>query len=833
MCMMKNANMLGILAIVLALTLIPPSVSAVKSVKIGLPSNVDPFYTEFANNVGFQWQGGLSGGFNLSWSDGFVFLQPKLKHVNGNEYTPAEVKALIPEVNFQMFQTNMGSHWKFAINMSNIPVGQQGNFDRLIFELTDSAGVTPQDYRKVGNNVIIKDKYAFNFFDLFESFTIEFINKSRVEFGNIQANIVDGTLFIDPYVQPYPYNDGYLERDEYGVFDVYLTDNTLRVGNNDASTDLIYRAYLKFNTTVIDPWDELVNATFHLTVNAETCGAGNSSVFWVQSIADYVDLGESDWSVTSEDLNPFYFAPDNSTGDYIVNVSDGIVKGGITAFRLKGTYEQYGGVNCFIKVRSNESANEPYIEIYWNDGSPDTYPPAVTIHSPQNTTYYDNHAVSLDVSANETVTQWYYDLNGAGNQTFTPNITITAQNGSNHVIVWAKDEYDNWGFEEVYFTFQDNLPVVVIFEPENTSYECHGFDMPLKVGSSEAMDSWFYDLNGLGNVSFVPNSTLSSGDLHCGGNTLIVCANDTTGNWDCETVHFTVTMIVGNETIALALYYAPFAQVGVQQTIYAIVKGGGLNYQLASVEIELDNSTAYMVWDNATESYIVYWIPSENGDYPFLVSAVANNTVNATGSIKVATPFNVTVRLWNNINMTPTSRYRNEFAWIYMTRELSPTLKRLFGRDRFACPPQGIDECYWHGKYVNGTAVVTLYEEGNYSIYIIGNNVKFQQVMPSGAVVDCEFCEPWVIQTRFRLNLGDYYLDEPEEIDLYYSTTELYVFGAVFGVFASWLGFIVIAGIGVAFFFILLFATHSLKSALAGLLLLPTIIYLILTLTLW
>jgi hypothetical protein len=49
------------------------------------------------------------------------------------------------------------------------------------------------------------------------------------------------------------------------------------------------------------------------------------------------------------------------------------------------------------------------------------------------------------------------------NQTFSPNITITAANGSNHLIVWANDSSQNYGFSEVYFTLVPALHPVGIY----------------------------------------------------------------------------------------------------------------------------------------------------------------------------------------------------------------------------------------------------------------------------------------------------------------------------------------------------------------------------------
>jgi hypothetical protein len=74
---------------------------------------------------------------------------------------------------------------------------------------------------------------------------------------------------------------------------------------------------------------------------------------------------------------------------------------------------------------------------------------------------------------------------------------------------------------------------------------------------------------------------------------------------------------------------------------------------------------------------------------------------------------------------------------------------------------------------------------------------------------------------------------EPEELDLFYSTTELYYLGGFFGAYASWLNMFLFAIIGLVFFFIVLIATGSLKSAIAVLIILPSILWIISNVVLW
>lgn len=288
--------------------------------------------------------------------------------------------------------------------------------------------------------------------------------------------------------------------------------------------------------------------------------------------------------------------------------------------------------------------------------------------------------------------------------------------------------------------------------------------------------------------------------------------------------------------LELEIYYSPYVEVDDNTTIYAVVLlyGEPIELDIILPMINIDGSIANMTWNENISMYEVIWIPSTVGVYPFNVSIEVASHMVEDGEITVTEPFCINISIWNNASMSDGSEYKNEFAWIYATRVYDPTLRRLFGRDRFECPPQGIDECFWHGDYIDGTAQVCLYESGNYSFYIIGNNIRWEQSLEGGIMFDdCEFCPPVKVSQKFFYPLGNYYLDETENIDLYISTPDLYMFGAFFGIGLSWMWMGVCALIGILAFVFALKWSGSLKTAMAVLVLLPTIIYIIMRLTLF
>ncbi|WP_135604002.1 PGF-pre-PGF domain-containing protein [Methanococcoides sp. NM1] len=87
----------------------------------------------------------------------------------------------------------------------------------------------------------------------------------------------------------------------------------------------------------------------------------------------------------------------------------------------------------------------------------DTTAPRVTIELPQNTTYATK-TVNLNVSADEDVTNWMYNVNATGNHTFTPNITLTLSEGKHNITVFANDTAGNVGSSMVNFTIDPPSP---------------------------------------------------------------------------------------------------------------------------------------------------------------------------------------------------------------------------------------------------------------------------------------------------------------------------------------------------------------------------------------
>jgi len=441
---------------------------------------------------------------------------------------------------------------------------------------------------------------------------------------------------------------------------------------------------------------------------------------------------------------------------------------------------------------------------------------------------------NIDVdNVNGTIEGIIYDFTRNDDVFYYDFICLDTNPSIDWTLVAAEDISGNYNSTSLSISVECTYvePAITIISPSSKPYY---LPVELNVTADDTIDTWWYSINHDSNVTFVPNTTIVP---EVGFNNMQVFANNTGGYEGSSSVFFTYLpeSSIGNATITLDLYYNSFAETGIQETIYAIVKNETEDiYPHANVTILIDGVVGQMVYDNTTESYIVYWIPPEDGVFSFTVTAIANNTVQEEGDIYVSEPFEICIKLWNNITME--DPYINQFAWIYAVmpqQDFKKALEHLFVPDEnLACPPQGETTCYWHGKYENGTACIDLYETGNYTFYIIGNNIRWEQDIGSGYIADCDFCPPVEIQKRLLLPLGSFYLEESETIDIYVSETELYYRGAFYGVLGSWLWAGIMFVIAAVAFIGVLMATHSLKSAIAALVALPTIIWLLMTFTL-
>jgi len=162
----------------------------------------------------------------------------------------------------------------------------------------------------------------------------------------------------------------------------------------------------------------------------------------------------------------------------------------------------------------------------------DTTPPTVTLTSPEETTYSTTN-VFLEITLNEEATWIGYSLDGEDNVTITGDSNLSGlSDGSHTIVVFATDYAGNTGASDtVQFTISTppvdtTPPTIIINSPENITYEVSEVSLYFSVNEDT---SWIgYSLDGQTNTSLSGNVTLI--DLSEGSHSIVVFANDTTGN---------------------------------------------------------------------------------------------------------------------------------------------------------------------------------------------------------------------------------------------------------------------------------------------------------------
>lgn len=121
--------------------------------------------------------------------------------------------------------------------------------------------------------------------------------------------------------------------------------------------------------------------------------------------------------------------------------------------------------------------------------------PNITIFSPENTSYLTT-SIPLTVSSNKTMSHWWYSLNGGVDTYFSPNSTITAIEGSNHIIVYANDTFGNLDYKEKYFNVSPIFaPQITINSPVSRIYNVSSIPFSITQLEDSPSNMW-YELRG-------------------------------------------------------------------------------------------------------------------------------------------------------------------------------------------------------------------------------------------------------------------------------------------------------------------------------------------------
>ncbi len=216
--------------------------------------------------------------------------------------------------------------------------------------------------------------------------------------------------------------------------------------------------------------------------------------------------------------------------------------------------------SCTIKSSPTEGTNQLTVTVYDYAGnsnttttlsvSIDNTAPTITVSSPTNTTY-GSTSVQLNVTADETISKWWYSLNSESNTTFTPNTTFLASEGSNNIVIYANDSTNNVASSQVFFTVDTGAPTlssVSTNDTDNKVKSTTGLQINITATDSSGVSTVIVGnltnitMSSIGSNKYQTNTTASA--LGCtatdGSCVLKFYANDTVNNFATTTLTLTV-----------------------------------------------------------------------------------------------------------------------------------------------------------------------------------------------------------------------------------------------------------------------------------------------------
>jgi len=177
------------------------------------------------------------------------------------------------------------------------------------------------------------------------------------------------------------------------------------------------------------------------------------------------------------------------------------ITGAVDEFRISFVNVSAFGGEAYVKANYNLG------KAYFNSISiqSDTTPPTLTIISPTNTTY-TNPNITLQVTSNEAMSQWWYKLINGANTTFIPNTTFIASEGFNNLTIYGNDTAGNIGSKQVNFTLDTTPPSITISSPTSGTRYLIGTNVDLNWTIVNETPDWAkYELDGAANASLMGN----------------------------------------------------------------------------------------------------------------------------------------------------------------------------------------------------------------------------------------------------------------------------------------------------------------------------------------
>lgn len=221
------------------------------------------------------------------------------------------------------------------------------------------------------------------------------------------------------------------------------------------------------------------------------------------------------------------------------------------------------GLNCGNNTNNNQTNQT-------NTTNVNGTVPIITIISPVVNGIY-NGSVLLNASANQIISNWFYNLDNTGNYSFNLGRVINVSNGSHIILIYGNNS-NGTGFGTVNFNINlglgnqtnqtnttinnqtngtnitGNVPIIVILAPVNGSTYNYSL-LNVNVSANQLIQNWSYVIvnNGLGGlpVAYFPNVALNFSQ---GQNIFIVWGTNQNGTGSAN-ITFNVNFSANNSIV--------------------------------------------------------------------------------------------------------------------------------------------------------------------------------------------------------------------------------------------------------------------------------------------
>jgi len=633
---------------------------------------------------------------------------------------------------------------KFAVNLTNLPIGLQNQISAFGYEIVEMVGITSEDIVINDNALIFDNILKIDFTDLIDNgMTIDFISNTDLRITDLvwtgDAIDLDPVIHLD--------QSGSENMADAMVLEGSPTTNYGTTVSMDATDNGGYDMHdlIRWNVSMFPPAQSILDAQYCLWMNSNNLDGDtegfNVTTYLVYSNYTWTETGVT-WNtrpdsfycgLSGTDFIQFDGTNTPSSNWYCWDVTD------IISYAYENSYnnvtiysissDTFGSLANTEKIdfRTREFltvADRPFLNVTYeaeDQQNPQWYDPST------NTTLVIGETVEFRtrwVDDNELDSYIFSYDNGTGTLVNTSLIqfevsdcvmayencwsnetrTLPSEQGQICWKYYAHDEYNKWNATDT-FCFNTTEDPILLNETHNET---------IVIGEPHRITSWY------------TNQSVLISDA-----TLDICFDFPSFDIFCDLMA---------ENVTGGYYYYDY--------IYDGTLGG-----IGTIEINASKSG----YSNKSLDFLLTVFDTQAG-----------------------------IRFWNEENMT--TPYINEFMWVYLKPDCTPYETLQYAGL--------IDQCSnltYHGKYINGTATVDAYAFGLFEVWALDGSVEW----------DCATCPPIINSYRHHFKVAELDIQETGVItrDYLWDTeySSYFAFDYDWDFWKSVLGLLVLLGASIFF----------------------------------